>query len=108
MTKFTWRILNCITTNDTSNPPLEIKTIFWQCLAESAEFTSVEYGQTQLSPADPEDFIEYTNLSQDHIIEWVKESMGDIEFERIQNSLDNKIHSRTNVLISPNLPWELN
>lgn len=108
MTKFTWRILKCITTNDNSAPPLEVKTIFWQCLAETNEFKCVEYGETQLSEADPDHFIEYTDLTQEQLVEWIRVSMGEPEFQRIQDVLHNKMQNRLHSLISPDLPWNIN
>ena len=55
---------------------------------------------------EAEDYIPYEDLTEDIVIDWVKNSLGEEQFEQINISLVQQIENQKNPPIKTGLPWQ--
>lgn len=74
--------------------------------SEKDLFTAYQYGAMSLSPAHPSNFIPYSEVTQDMVINWLEASL---DTEAIEANLDAQIENFLNPpLIAYKLPWQSN
>ena len=110
-TQFNWIVsqLECAPTeNDISNV---IKTIHWRYQAQDGNLFTDTYGCVGLGTADPNNFIEYSNITKDTVISWLESSLNAVEeneeLSTLQKSLIQNIESQRNPpIVNLGLPWD--
>lgn len=90
----------------TSNSNIEGEISVVAFIIEGTEdsFTASCYGEIKLNPADPNSFIDLNNITEDNVVQWVKDALGDklAEYERI---IQERINAQKNPLVATPLPW---
>lgn len=97
-----------------STPEKIVKTVHWRLSGEDEE-SGVQYSiydSAYLGDPDPDNFIEYENLTQNQILQWVlgsmvqnNETLADVEArlkQKTQNGVNQILHP--DILVT-NPPW---
>jgi len=90
----------------TSNDPIEGEISVVAFIIEGTEdqFTASCYGEVKLNQADPSNFIDLNNTTEEMVVSWVKDALGDklADYERI---VQERINAQKNPLVATPLPW---
>ena len=78
-----------------------VTTAHWRCTAVDGDYSTTSYGSVGLERGDT--FVEYNNLTQEQVIGWVKDKLGN-SFE-IESSLQSQIDALKNPVKATGLPW---
>ena len=89
--------------------PNDVIRVVWNVSATSPKGTVAETGgSTTVEPATQEDFVPYDQLTEDQVLGWVKEKLGDEQVKGIEANLDRSIEIQENPppcpILKP-LPW---
>jgi hypothetical protein len=87
-----------------SNIEGEIKVVGFLVEGTEDQFTANCYGEVKLNPADPSNFIDLSNTTEDNVVQWVKDALGDklADYERI---VQERINAQKNPIVATPLPW---
>jgi hypothetical protein len=87
-----------------SNIEGEISVVSFIIEGTEDQFTASCYGEIKLNPADPNTFINLNNTTEDNVVKWVKDALGDklADYERI---VQERIDAQKNPLVATALPW---
>jgi len=87
-----------------SNIEGEISVVSFIIEGTEDQFTASCYGEVKLNPADPNNFIDLNNTTEDNVVQWVKDALGDklANYERI---VQERIDAQKNPLVATPLPW---
>jgi hypothetical protein len=87
-----------------SNIEGEISVVAFIIEGTEDQFTASCYGEIKLNPADPNSFINLNNTTEDNVVKWVKDALGDklADYERI---VQERINAQNNPLVATPLPW---
>jgi hypothetical protein len=103
---YTWQInaLNCIPSENGQNNI--VSNIHWNVYGTDSVNQATAYGTQPLKYTAGTPFIDYSNLTQDIVIGWLKDAMGTEQVTSIQTSLDNQLANLANPpIVTPHLPW---
>ena len=67
----------------------------WRVTKEDGDLTASTYGTQTLNTEDIKDFVPLENVTNEIVVEWVKEAMGE-EVSLIEDSLDQQIEALKN------------
>jgi hypothetical protein len=95
----TWQIQNL--TRDLANG--FVVNVAWACTAEQ-DGKSAFHGGTTTYTQDEADFIPYEQLTEQQVLGWVHDSLGDQKAE-IETSLTAKVEKQLNPETANGLPW---
>ncbi len=104
--KYTWIIesLDCIPSIDGQSNV--VSCVHWRVNGTDGINNASVYGIQNLIYTSNNPFINYSNLTESVVIEWIQNSMGSEQVLAIQNNLDTQISLLMNPpVISPSLPW---
>jgi hypothetical protein len=78
----------------------------WNVSASDGTYTSSVYG-TQSFTYNPESsFTPYEDLTQEQVVGWVQEAMGEEQVASLEANLDQQIANQINPpIVTPPLPW---
>lgn len=85
-------------------------TVHWRVFAKEGDVTSSVYGSRNLTfdPTTATNFINYDNLTQSQVIDWVKTSMGSDEVENIESAAVSELNRVLNPpIVTKPLPWNV-
>ena len=81
-----------------------VKTIHWRYQVTDGTYTAETYSSVAVGAVDPEDFVAYSELTQEHVITWLESSL---DVEVLQDSLAGQIAALiTPASVTLALPWE--
>ena len=82
-------------------------TAHYRVFASEGDETVSAYGSQNLTP-DPEspDFVPFENLTEDIVVDWVKESLADVKVAQIEGQLAQVLDSKLNPTTAVGKPWE--
>ena len=82
-------------------------TVHWRYRATETTFSSEQYGSQALQPYTPgTPFTPYNELTEDQVIGWLTEALGDSYIAVMQEELAQDILRQENpTQVSPPLPW---
>jgi hypothetical protein len=104
-TTFTWTItdVECIPSYNGENNVVTL--VYWNCSGVNGNYSERIAGPCGLS-YEGGDFTQYSDLTQDKILEWVWSS-GNVSKEFVENSVEAKIQDlMTPSSVSLSLPWQ--
>jgi hypothetical protein len=83
-------------------------TAHWQATLERDGKQARVYGSVGLPAKDPSDpsFIPFDELTEDVVIAWVKEQLGEEQVSGIEASLASQLEALINPVTVTGLPWE--
>jgi hypothetical protein len=94
-----WQVQNM--TRDLSNG--FVITVAWSCTA-SQDSASAFYGGTTVYTQESESFIPYDQLTEEIVLGWVYEALGDQKAE-IEANLTAKVENQLNPTTANGMPW---
>jgi hypothetical protein len=103
-----WKINNAIR----MNPSGLIIDVFYEIKVVFGDFFLNKRSSVRLTEnPNSEEFIPFENLTEDIIIQWVKDKLGESTVEEIENSLKEKLlkeikNKPTSGKFSEGLPWK--
>ena len=81
-----------------------VLTAHWQAYKSSGEYTASSYGAVDFDPdTSAEGFIPYEDLTEEVVIEWVKDTLN---LETLEETLDNDLLQQEQPTILTGIPWE--
>jgi hypothetical protein len=110
----TWKIeaLNCKSSFDNKTDVVE--TIHWRLNGVEGELseegngyyaTSI-YGSQKVTYEEGSPFIDYSNLTEEGIVQWVKDALGEEQVTNYETIVNNQLESVKNpTVVTPILPW---
>lgn len=106
----TWIIKKLTQKNDGTGTIVEVE---FKIVSKDIETNTVAYANKfcllETENIDPENFIPYSNLSEEQVIQFVRTTFGDEEVKKIENDLADEIINKINPPAPPviveNLPW---
>ena len=109
MNTYTWNVenngLECFPTFES-----QINVVFkvhWKVNATDG-INNVSIFGKQLLDYKKDNFVEFSNLTEEQIINWVQSAMGTDKVTEIQTQLDNMINDLANPsIVLPKLPWAI-
>ena len=110
---FTWNIKKLGAYPEYMGETDVVVDINWLCTGTQIEngktYTSEEFGLTQVTFHGGQSFIPYSQLTEQTILGWVFESVGQPFIDYIQNTIQTSINNKlTPVVVNPVLPWVIN
>jgi hypothetical protein len=109
---YTWKIehLDCVHSQDELTNI--VCKIHWRLYGSDGFYTLNLYGDTQICGPDPENFVEYDNLTESAVIQWLKDSINESANEerhsviQLETSLENMLAAKRETMNTPRwLPW---
>jgi len=90
-----------------------VHTIHWRLMGKETvddkTYIAEVYGATNVDYEENENFIEYDDLSEENVVEWVKSKLGTETVQNNETFVANNIELQKNPpSISPPLPWTVN
>lgn len=71
MTEYTWQILKLHTIPHENGLDNVVKKVDWRFIATDGDYYGDSYEVTQFVSPSPDNYIEYENISQEKIVEWI-------------------------------------
>jgi hypothetical protein len=107
MTTYTWSVNNMFTVN-TPNPDY-VTNVIWTLTGVDGQATAYIGGNTRFdSSVQPASFIPYDQLTQEIVLGWVQDALGEQGISNYQDCVQGQIDSILNPPVSPQntpLPW---
>jgi hypothetical protein len=107
MTNYNWTVTQ-LYTQTIEGMADYVVTASYNTTGIDGEFTASLSGTTQFSTADVTEFIPYEDLTEEIVIGWIKESLGENGIISIEACIQGQIDSEINPPVSPEntpLPW---
>lgn len=84
-----------------------VKTVHWRLAGRDGEFYADVYGATSLpDPADPEDYIEFDDLTEAEVQAWVEDQLGEEQIQTYKDNIASQIEALKNPpVVSKSPPW---
>lgn len=105
-TTYTWTIakLDCYPEHEGNTDV--VFNVHWRCNGEDGEYAGSVYGSQALT-LDPEaDFTPFADLTEEQVIGWVKDAMGEEAVAALEANIDGQIETAKNPpVVNPALPW---
>lgn len=81
-------------------------TVHWRVNAADGQYFSTVYGSQGVTLNPDETFTPYADLTQEQVIAWVKDAMGQGHVASIEDNLAGLIANQiTPPVVTPPLPW---
>jgi hypothetical protein len=108
MTQYTWTVTNLYTQTIDGKEDYVVTAIY-DVVGVDGEYTaSMTSNTAQFSTEDVTEFTPYADLTEEIVINWVKESLGENGIISIEACIQGQIDSEINPPVSPEntpLPW---
>ena len=101
---FLWNVDWCQTTPDNADPAKAVLQVGWRVTGTQDTYTATVYSTCTLPPADPQNFIPYSSLTEAEVLNWCWANGVDKASAEaaVQANIDNQVNPPT---IQPPLPW---
>lgn len=107
-TQYTWTIKEMSTVPELDGEPDVVVSAIWEMTATEGEFSVQMNGIQQFTLQQGEQFTPYSQLTQQQVINWVQQSMGENGINSVmacaQGQLDAMINPPPQPMPQP-LPW---
>ena len=100
---YKWKIINMTVSDDSSET---VTGAWWECHGIIDELNLTASGFQTLPRNDDEKFINYANLTENIVIDWVKQSLGAEKIAKIEKNILASYLKRLEVSSKNTLPWE--
>jgi hypothetical protein len=108
MTNYTWNVTNLFTETIDGKEDYVV-TALYETIGVDGEYTASLSGSSQFSTSDVTEFIPYADLTEEVVITWIKETLGENGIISIEACIQGQIDSQINppqVPVNTPLPWE--
>lgn len=107
MTTYNWKITNLYTKTVEGLEDYVVNAVF-EVEGVDGEFSSTVNGSQVFTVKEGTEFIPYANLTEEIVVEWIKEELGENGLLSITSCIDGQIESQKNPPVVPvitPLPW---
>jgi len=107
MTAYSWKITNLFTKTVDGLQDYVVTAMF-EVEGVDGEFSSTINGNQMFTVKEGSEFIPYANLTEQIVVEWIKEELGENGLISITACIDGQIESQKNPPVSPintPIPW---
>lgn len=107
MTTYNWTINN-LYTKTVEGLEDYVVTAMFEVEGVDGEFTNTVNGSQMFTVKEGVDFVPYANLTEEIVVEWIKEELGENGLLSITACIDGQIESQKNPPVVPvitPLPW---
>jgi len=103
-----WVVEWCQTTPSSADPSMCVLQIGWRCNGQEVDgdktYSTSIYSTVSLPPANPNDYIPYSDLTQEIMLNWIW--ANGVDRDATEAAVAQQIALQKNpVTISPPLPW---
>ena len=105
-TTYTWAVVQMDAYPQVDGKSEVVFNVHWTLTGEEAGFTGSVYG-SQAVTLDPDaPFTPYASLTQDQVIGWVKDALGDEQVASLEANVAEQINNQVAPsVVNPPLPW---
>jgi hypothetical protein len=100
-TTYTWRIANL----ERHTADGIVFTAHYTVDASNGTYNSGAYGSVGLEQPDPENVIPYAELTEEIVVGWVKEKLGDEAVTNVEAALQSQLDEQASPTKASGLPW---
>ena len=107
MTTYNWTITN-LYTKTVDGLQDYVVTAMFEVEGVDGEFFYTVNGSQMFTVKEGVEFVPYANLTEELVVEWIKEELGEEGLPPITNYIDEQIESQKNPSVEPvitPLPW---
>ena len=105
-TTYTWTVtmLECVpAANGLQNI---VQTIRWKLSGDDGVNSTEINNVTPIAPPNSGEFIQYSNLTEEQVITWLTDTLGEQRVAEAKSVVDNMLELMANPpVITPELPW---
>ena len=76
-----------------------------RAVEDGDDLTAGSYGSVGFGEPDPDNFIEYDELTKEGVVRWVKDALGEEQVETIEDGLSARLDNAENPTDASGLPW---
>jgi hypothetical protein len=111
MKNYTWTVDKLLTLDEVKEKDFVVTARCRVVCTEEVdgkEYSAKKLASSIFQPEEKEGFIPYSELTEEQIVEWVKESLGSKGVESIEKSLASQVDRKINPPVVPvikPLPW---
>lgn len=105
-TEYTWVIaaLECYPEHEGHSDV--VFTAHWRLTGVDGEYTAGVYGSVGLTLDPDAPFTPFADLTQDQVVGWVKDALGEEQVAAYKANIDKQIADQANPpVVRPTLPW---
>ena len=102
----TWTIAQLECYPEYEGQPDVVTVVHWRLTGTDGEYTGSVYGSIGLTLDPDAPFTPYASLTQDQVIGWVKDAMGEEQVAAHETNVAQQIADQINPpVVTPALPW---
>ena len=92
---------------DRALPDGMVLSVHWTATKTENDYTASVYGSVVLPAKEPSDptFVDYEDLTQEQVIEWVKEAIGEEKMASLEDNMATQIEAQKTPKTASGLPW---
>jgi hypothetical protein len=105
-TTYIWRVKNLEWVTFANGFNNVVSTIEWECTAKNDKKNQKTSARVTLVFDQNAPFINYEDLTELQVIEWVKNALGSQEVDNIQNNLNTQLMAPEPPKVGSGLPWK--
>ena len=83
-----------------------VKTVHWRLTGVDGNFSDTVYGSEAMDTPTPQNFIDFENITESDVTEWIEAKMGTERLDSLKSSIASSINLQKNpvkVTLAP--PW---
>lgn len=107
MTNFTWKVENLLTKTIDGKEDYVV-TAYYTTIGVDGTYEASLFNIAEFSTEDVTVFIPYADLTEEIVVGWIKETLGESGVESIEACINGQIESEKNPPVTPvntPLPW---
>ena len=102
----TWNIVQMDTYPEYEGQPDVVFNVHWNLIGTNGTYQGSVYGSTGLTLNKDATFISYADLTQEQVITWLKNTLGEEQVAAHEKSVTDQINEQvTPKVVTPPLPW---
>lgn len=107
MSDYIWKVSSLVCIPDLEGKLDYVTIANFTCSKQDGEYTGTVCNAAEFSVnSDKLNYIPYDELTEDKVIEWIKDALGVETVANFYSSVDEQINNKINPLTtSPELPW---
>ena len=83
-----------------------VKFVSWRLYGTDGTYSAVKQGKLEVGSPAPSNFTPYNDLTQNQVIEWVKETLGQQTIDNMIADINTQLQEMANPsIVTPPLPW---
>ena len=75
-------------------------------VVDGDNLTAGSYGSVGFGEPDPDNFIEYDELTKEEVVQWVKDALGEEQVETIEDGLSAQLDDAETPTDASGIPWQ--